>query len=102
MTRTSSRCFAVVALALAVLVGAGAANANFKGSNSLIAFDSWTGTSQDIGVFDPSGTGTPTMLTTTADFSEHAPRWSPDGERIVYWAIRSSSIRTSDTSRTSG
>ena len=38
-----------------VLVGAGSADANFKGQNGLIAFDSWTGTSQDIGVFDPSG-----------------------------------------------
>jgi TolB protein len=24
------------------------------------------------------------MLTNTADFSEHAPRWSPDGTKIVY------------------
>jgi Tol biopolymer transport system component len=69
---------------LIALVGAGAASANFKGANGVIAFDSWTGTSQDIGVFDPDGTGAPTMLTSTADFSEHAPRWSPDGRKIVY------------------
>jgi Tol biopolymer transport system component len=77
----------VAAIVVAVLfVGAGTADANFKGTNGLIAFDSWTGTSQDIGIFDPSGGGTPTMLTTTPDFSEHAPRWSPDGSKIVYMA----------------
>lgn len=70
-------------VAVALLVGASTASANFKGDNGLIAFDSWTGTSQDIGSFDPSG-GAPTMLTSTADFSEHAPRWSPDGSKIVY------------------
>lgn len=73
----------IAAVALALLVAAGPAEANFKGTNGVIAFDSWTGTSQDIGVFDPSG-GAPTMLTSTADFSEHAPRWSPDGTKIVY------------------
>ena len=80
------RLIRVVAAAalVAALVGAGAATANFRGSNGLIAFDSWTGTSQDIGVFDPTGTAPPTLLTTTADFSEHAPRWSPDGRKIVY------------------
>jgi Tol biopolymer transport system component len=72
------------ALLVASLGAAGTATANFRGSNGLIAFDSWTGTSQDIGVFDPTGTAAPTFLTTTADFSEHAPRWSPDGARIVY------------------
>jgi WD40-like Beta Propeller Repeat len=74
---------AVAAVAAALLGLAGPAEANFRGANGLIAFDSWTGTSQDIGVFDPSG-GAPTMLTSTADFSEHAPRWSPDGTKIVY------------------
>jgi Tol biopolymer transport system component len=69
---------------VALVVGAGAAEANFKGKNGLIAFDSWTGTSQDIGVFDPNGSGAFTMLTNTPDFSEHAPRWSPDGTKIAY------------------
>lgn len=68
---------------LVLLIGAGAANANFKGTNGLIAFDSWTGTSQDIGVFDPNGSGY-TLLTNTPAFSEHAPRWSPDGTKIAY------------------
>jgi Tol biopolymer transport system component len=56
----------------------------FQGENGVIAFDSWTGTSQDIGVFDPSVGGSPTFLTTTSDFSEQTPRWSPDGTKIVY------------------
>jgi Tol biopolymer transport system component len=69
---------------LALSVGAGAAHANFHGRNGLIAFDSWTGTSQDIGVFRPNSTEAPTFLTNTPDFSEHAPRWSPDGSKVVY------------------
>lgn len=77
---------AAMAAVVAGLVGAGSAIANFRGDNGLIAFDSWTGTSQDIGVFDPAGTAAPTFLTTTPDFSEHAPRWSADGRRIVYMA----------------
>lgn len=72
------------AIVLVTTLGASQATANFKGQNGLIAFDSWTGTSQDIGVFDPEGTEPPTMLTTTASFSEHAPRWSRDGRKIVY------------------
>ncbi len=72
------------AVLVGCVVGAGAAYANFHGGNGLIAFDSWTGTSQDIGVFDPAGTAPPTFLTATADFSEHAPRWSQDGSKIVY------------------
>ena len=75
---------ATVVVLVGCIVGAGAATANFRGSNGLIAFDSWTGTSQDIGVFDPAGTAPPTFLTATPDFSEHAPRWSPDGRKIVY------------------
>lgn len=74
---------AVCSVVLVLVIGAGAADANFKGSNGLIAFDSWTGTSQDIGVFDPNGSGF-TMLTTTPDFSEQTPDWSPDGKKIVY------------------
>lgn len=84
MKHMSLRWLAATAALLVMLGGASTADANFKGSNGLIAFDSWTGTSQDIGVFDPGGGGAPTFLTTTADFSEHAPRWSPDGTKIVY------------------
>src|SRR5919198_5520402 len=76
-------CVAMLASLVALSLGAGGADANFKGRNGLIAFDSWTGTSQDIGVFDPNGSGF-TMLSNTPDFSEHAPRWSPDGSKIVY------------------
>ena len=76
---------AAVGAALAfLLVGVGTAGATFRGTNGLILFDSWTGTSQDIGVFDPNGSGSPTFLTTTPDYSEHAPRWSPDGSKIAY------------------
>jgi TolB protein len=75
----------IAALAVSALIGAGAAHANFKGANGLIVFDSWTGTSQDVGVFDPA-TGAYKLLTTTPDFSEHAPRWSPDGTKIAYMA----------------
>ena len=74
---------AVVA-GVVLVIGAGAADANFKGSNGLIAFDSWTGTSQDIGVFTPHGGAGPIMLTNTPDFSEQTPRWSRDGTKIVY------------------
>jgi TolB protein len=74
---------AAAAASLGCLAIAGTATANFKGKNGLIAFDAWAGTSHDIGVFEPSG-GPPTMLTSTADFSEGAPRWSRDGRRIVY------------------
>jgi Tol biopolymer transport system component len=84
MRHGSLRVGVIVTVVLALLVGAGVASANFKGSNGLIAFDSWTGTSQDIGVFDPSGGGAPTMLTSTPDFYEQTPRWSPDGSKIVY------------------
>jgi hypothetical protein len=73
-----------VTLAAVALVLVPTAGANFKGENGVIAFDSWTGTSQDIGVFDPSVGGSPTFLTTTSDFSEQTPRWSPDGTKIVY------------------
>lgn len=78
---------AACATFLFLIVGAGSADANFKGQNGLIAFDSWTGTSQDIGVFDPSGSGF-TLLTNTPDFSEHAPRWSPDGAKIAFMGHR--------------
>ena len=85
MRRTRFARMAGVAVGIAVLAGASSADANFKGQNGLIAFDSWTGTSQDIGIFSPAGiSAPPTFLTTTADFSEHAPRWSPDGSRIAY------------------
>ncbi len=43
----------IAAVVLTLPVGAGVASANFKGDSGLVAFDSWTGTSQDIGVFDP-------------------------------------------------
>jgi Tol biopolymer transport system component len=72
-----------VAIVFVLVLGAVAANANFKGKNGLVAFDSWTGTSQDIGVFDPNGSGF-TLLTNTPDFSEQAPRWSPEGTKIAY------------------
>lgn len=75
--------FAMVAMATVLGSGTGSAGASFKGQNGLIAFDSWTGTSQDIGVFDPAG-GPPTLLTTTGNFSEQTPDWSPDGTKIVY------------------
>ena len=52
MNRAGLSCAAVAALLTVLLTGASVANANFKGQNGLIAFDSWTGTSQDIGVFD--------------------------------------------------
>ena len=84
MRHGSRRVGVIATMVLTLLVGAGMASANFKGDTGLIAFDSWTGTSQDIGVFDPDGSGAPTMLTSTADYSEHAPRWSPDGSKIVY------------------
>jgi Tol biopolymer transport system component len=74
---------AAAGASVACFASAGTATANFNGTNGPIAFDSWTGTSQDIGVFDANG-GAPTMLTSTADFSEHAPRWSRDGSKIVY------------------
>jgi Tol biopolymer transport system component len=75
---------AVAAACVAGLAVAGTAVASFKGTNGLIAFDSWTGTSQDIGVFDPTGATPPRLLTTTPDFSEQTPDWSRDGSRIVY------------------
>ena len=82
--RWRSIAISAISVLVTLAVGASTATANFKGDNGLIAFDSWTGTSQDIGVFDPAGVAPPTFLTTTSDFSEHAPRWSPDGTKIVY------------------
>jgi Tol biopolymer transport system component len=87
MKRTSFVCVAAFAVLAFLVFGAGVADANFKGQNGLIAFDSWTGTSQDIGVFDPNGSGF-TLLTSTPDFSEHAPRRSPDGTKIAYMGHR--------------
>ena len=79
-------CVGVAAVSVAMLVAVGTANGNFKGNNGLIAFDSWTGSSQDIGVFDPNGTGTPTFLANRTDMNEQTPRWSRDGKKIVYMA----------------
>ena len=76
MKHTFTAAIAIAILA-PLLAGAGTADASFKGRNGLIAFDSWTGTSQDIGVFEPNGSGPPTMLSDTPDFSEQTPRWSP-------------------------
>jgi TolB protein len=81
---------------LALFLAASSADANFRGNNGLIAFDSWTGTSQDIGVFDPGGTGSPTFLTTTPDISEATPRWSRDGTKIVYMVYPQSDRSVTD------
>jgi hypothetical protein len=48
MKRTSFVCVAAFAVLAFLVFGAGVADANFKGQNGLIAFDSWTGTSHAI------------------------------------------------------
>jgi TolB protein len=77
-----------LALALAVVVAVASvaivsASASFHGKPGKIAFDFWSGTDQEIGVINADGTGR-TVLTNTPSVSDHTPRWSRDGNKIVY------------------
>jgi Tol biopolymer transport system component len=51
--------------------------------NGQIAYVVYSGSTHDIWVMNPDGTGQ-TNLTNTPDVSETGPEWSPDGTRIAY------------------
>jgi hypothetical protein len=69
---------------LVALVTSLSAGAQYRGDPGGIAFDFWEGQSMEIGVLRTDGTRV--NLTRTTGTSEHAPRWSPDGRRIVFHA----------------
>lgn len=72
-----------VAVVVGVAVGVSTGNAAYPGTNGLILVDAFTSSSQDIATFDPATDGVH-YLVRTASFSEHEPRASADGKKIVY------------------
>ena len=80
---------AIGAMAVGLLT-AGSASAAFPGTNGRIAFVNDPGTAgsnSDIFAIDPTGAN-PTQLTTDPGF-DFDPSYSPDGEKILFTAIRS-------------
>ena len=43
---------------------------------------------RDIYMVNADGTGEPTRLTNTPNFTNWAPEWSPDGTRIAFWRVQ--------------
>ncbi len=74
---------ALIAAAVLILSTAHPANANFRGSNGLIAFDTARDGDTEIYAYAPDGTFT--NLSNDPAYDDRAPRWSPDGARITFF-----------------
>ena len=71
----------VIAAAIAA-AAASAAESSFPGRNGRIAFDTPLASNVDIYVMDADGSNVEQL--TNDPRGDHDPRWSPDGERIVF------------------